>query len=191
MDVQDLAFVGCRLVALYFGIQALQLVPTVFSVASLPFTSTANGGPEVWLLTLGQIVGLAIWGGAGVSLWTYAQPISGLIAPRNRSRLMAQVSRDDIQQVLFAAVGLSILVNAAADLSETLCSWYAWNALKSRGLESLPLGHQPTHSFVAGAKALVGLLLVFGSSGLVGAINRFRQASGPASQQPGQARGDE
>lgn len=187
MDLRDLGFMGCRLVALYFGIQALHLVPAVLGAFALQFTPNANGGPNVWLLSLSQVIGFAIWAGGGVGLWKYAQTISGLITPLSRSHLTTVISRDDIQQVLFAAIGLFILVHSAGDLAETL---YVRYTLKSQGLDPPHLADRTSHALVAAAKTLIGLFLVFGSSGLVGAIKRFREAGRPSNKRLDQTGGD-
>src|SRR6266404_1497581 len=87
MDLRDLGFVGCRLLALYFGIQALQLVPAVFEALALQLTPAANEGPNIWMLSLSQAIGFAIWAGVGVVLWTNAQTIANLITPPGRAPL--------------------------------------------------------------------------------------------------------
>jgi len=172
VDLRDLGFVGCRLLALYFGIQALHLAPTVLEAFALQFTPVAGEGPNVWLLSLSQVIGFTIWTCAGVALWKYAQAISSLLAPSGRPHLTTPASRDDIQQVLFTAVGLFIVVHAAGDLAGTL---YIRYMLKSQGVE-LPRFAEPTdHALVAAVKILMGLFLVLGSSGLVEAIKRLRE----------------
>jgi len=188
MDLRDLGFVGCRLLALYFGIQALQLVPAVFEALALQLTPAANEGPNLWMLSLSQAIGFAIWAGAGVVLWTNAQTIANLITPPGRAPLKAPVSRDDIQQVLFATVGLLILVQAAGDLAATLYTRYA---LRSQGLDPPHLVDQTGHGLVAAAKIVIGLFLVFRSSGLVGAIKRFRESGGPSNKRLERTGGDE
>ena len=96
MDVRDLGFVGCRVVALYFGLQALQLAPAVLGAFALQSTPTGDAGPNVWLLSLSQVIGFAMWAGAGIVLWKYAQTISSLITSEGRSHLTTAESRDDI-----------------------------------------------------------------------------------------------
>ena len=187
MDLRDLGFVGCRLLALYFGIQALHLVPTVLEALALQFTPVSGGGPNVWLLSLSQIIGFSIWACASVALWKYAQAISSLITPSGRAYLTTPASRDDIQQVLFTAVGLFILIHAAGDLAETL---YIRYTLKSQGVEPPRFADQTSHALVAAAKVLIGLFLVFGSSGLVGAIKRFRETGRPSNNRLERTGGD-
>ena len=187
MDLRDLGFVGCRLLALYFGIQALHLAPTVLEALALQVTTVAAEGPNVWLLSLSQVIGFAIWVCAGVALWKYAHAISSLVAPSGRAHLTTPASRDDIQQVLFAAVGLFILIHAAGDLAETI---YIRYTLKSQGLEPPRFVDQTGHALVAAAKVLIGLFLVFGSSGLVGAIKRFRETGRPSNNRLERTAGD-
>ena len=109
------------------------------------------------------------------------------MAPSGRAHLTTPASRDDIQQVLFAAVGLFILIHAAGDLAETI---YIRYTLKSQGLEPPRFVDQTGHALVAAAKVLIGLFLVFGSSGLVGAIKRFRETGRPSNNRLERTAGD-
>ena len=81
VDLRDLGFVGCRLLAVYFGIQALHLVPTVLEAFALQFAGVAGEGPNIWLLALSHVLGCAIWACAGAALWKYAEAVSSLVTP--------------------------------------------------------------------------------------------------------------
>jgi hypothetical protein len=183
VDLRDLAFVGCRLVSLYFGVQALQLVPGVLGTLAVLAGSVADRGPNPWLFSLSHVLAFSIWALASVVLWVYAQAVGRRIVGSRRSHLDAQVSRDDVQQVLFASVGLFIVVSSAADLAEGL---YVVYALKSQGLERVEpqFSRYTAWTVVASAKTGIGLLLVLGASGMAGAIRRVREAGHATRESP-------
>ncbi|QDU50376.1 hypothetical protein [Gimesia panareensis] len=172
MQKEDVAFIGCRLVGLYYAIKALETVASFVmtfvawkSGAQFPASTAAMFYLQLMPFTFYTIAACMLWFGAG-TIVKYLLP-DGQIASTTSKPTLEQV-----QSVLFSAVGLLVLTWGITDLGKVL--YQLFQLKQSSHYAQIPLTLQSECVAVA-CRLLLGFCLVFGSRGLSGFLTRLRQ----------------
>ncbi|MCB9781438.1 MAG: hypothetical protein H6751_00525 [Candidatus Omnitrophica bacterium] len=117
MKKEDLAFVGCRLIAIFWGFKALSILShsaqAWFALGTNPFP------PERYsIAVMASVVQVALIAVSALFLWFQADLMVKLILPESPDdESSSEFTLHQIQTVVFAAVGLFILVSAIPELA--------------------------------------------------------------------------
>ena len=157
MDLRGLAYIGCRLLALYCGVGILAELPA-FAAAILFTPRLATGLPLPILL---QHSGVALRALLAVILWFAAQPLSVVIAVSDRSSPTGRRGASvDLQRAVFAAVGVLVLATAIDDLLQLAILFHAFGpAVADTARRDIASGY----GLAALLKILLGVWLMLGA----------------------------
>ncbi len=163
MDLRELAFLACRLTALFWGLRALQLLPLLWRLSAQPRVA----GPALWA----ELSVPALWALVAAMLWIFADAAAGLAARQRPARRFAKASREDIQYLAFLVAGLVIAADGLAALAQALLDgWIPLHPAQFGGEALLAL-------IAALGRFLIGLWLILGASGLVAGLDWLRGKS--------------
>lgn len=163
MDLRDLAFLACRLTALFWGLRVLQLLPLLWRLSAPPRVA----GSALWA----ELSVPALWAVVAAALWIFADAAARLAARQRPARRYAKASREDIQYLALLVTGLVIAADGLAALAQAL--------LDGRiPLHPAQFGGQALLTLVATvARLLIGLWLILGASGLIAGLDWLRGKS--------------
>ena len=159
MKKEEVAYIGCRLVGLFYAIKALETVASfvmtfvAWKTASAQFSTSVSG------------MFCLLWFGSA-TIVKYLLPDSEI---KHASK---SVTAEQIQSVAFSAVGLLVLTWGIADLGNVL--FQLFQLKQTNDFAHIPLTLQAAGVAVA-CRLLLGFCLVFGSRGLSGFFTRLRQ----------------
>lgn len=173
MKKEEVAYIGCRLVGLFYAIKALETVASVvmtfvaWKTASAQFSTSVSGMFYLQLmpLTFYTITACLLWFGSA-TIVKYLLPDSEI---KHASK---SVTAEQMQSVAFSAVGLLVLTWGIADLGNVL--FQLFQLKQTNDFAHIPLTLQAAGVAVA-CRLLLGFCLVFGSRGLSGFFTRLRQ----------------
>lgn len=163
MTNRGAAVIGLRLLALYFFVHSLTLLPQAYSLLSgrTPAYDTVHG----WLLAAAQLVPLA----ASLLLWFGVRPLVDALLPQRTASTPPATDLGDWYAPAFAAVGLLVTIEALpAVLRSGAAIHYSLQALQPLEPELV------IELAVAVLRLLLGLVALLGSRGLAGLIVRLR-----------------
>lgn len=172
MQKEDVAYIGCRLVGLFYAIKALETVASFIMTlvafragAEFPASKAAMFYLQLMPFTFYTIVACMLWFGAG-TIVKYLLPESDAKVSSSKPTV------EQIQAVLFSAVGLLVLTWGITELGNVL--YQLFQLKKASNYAVIPPTLQAQCVAVA-CRLLLGFMLVFGSRGLSGLLMRFRQ----------------
>ncbi|MEQ9069273.1 MAG: hypothetical protein RLO18_21245 [Gimesia chilikensis] len=172
MQKEDVAFIGCRLVGLFYAIKALETVASFVmtfvawkSGAQFPASTAAMFSLQLMPFTFYTIAACMLWFGAG-TIVKYLLPESDAKVSSSKPTV------EQIQSVLFSAVGLLVLTWGITDLGNVLYQLFQLKKASNYAAISTTLQAQ---CVAVACRLLLGFLLVFGSRGLSSLLTRFRQ----------------
>ncbi|WP_417391698.1 hypothetical protein [Gimesia sp.] len=173
MKKEEVAYIGCRLVGLFYAIKALETVASfvmtfvAWKTASAQFSTSVSGMFYLQLmpLTFYTITACLLWFGADTIL-RYLLPDSEF------QSTSVSITANQLQAVAFSAVGLLVLTWGIVDLSNVL--FQLFQLKKSSNFAQIPLTLQAECVEVT-CRLLLGFCLVFGSRGLSSFFTRLRQ----------------
>lgn len=175
MSRQDLAFVACRLFALYWFISALGFTYALvgFLTAWGSDASGLGAGSYDASFLYVQSLPFFIYLAMACVLWVWAEKIAALIAPAaDTAKRSAGLSFVEGQAIAFAAVGLFILCTALPDVGGVLYDFH----VKSQRVTGLTIPFDTKANIVQlSLQIALGLLLLFGARGLSGLVLWFRE----------------
>lgn len=175
MKPREMAFAGCRLLAIYWVLSALNIF---WNNASILLSSGNSGieGPGGLFETLGMgilifVLNLAV----AAVLWFWAPSLARAIAGAAHPGSKSSDDRVEVawQETLFSAAGLFIAVTAIPEIGHV--------AYQIAGIEGRP-AYEPQLTSLRGQMLLkatqlaIGLALFFGGRGLSGLLNKIRHA---------------
>jgi hypothetical protein len=157
--VRDVAAIAFKIAAIFIAVFALRYLPEVLK--------NIGGSGEDDFARLASVFMFAAPALFGVILWVVALPLATRLFPSQSASALLSIDAAELQAVAFSVVGLVLLVSSLDDIVWTLAYW----------TESGP--NIPWVNIVAGTSAacltvLVGVWLLLGSKGIVGAIRRLR-----------------
>jgi len=159
MKKEDLAFIGCRLIAIFWGIKAISLLS---HSAQAWFALTNPFPPERHsIAVMASVVQVALIAVPALFLWVRADLMAKTILPETDEEVSSSdFNLHQIQTVLFAAVGLFILLSALPEIGVVVYfANHSWGVAAALAV-----------------KCALGLLLFLNAHKLSGRLTRFRQA---------------
>lgn len=173
MSKEDFAFVGCRLIALYWAVLAIfQLSSFINSWVSWLLndeTYKSNMG-DLYLFGLWHLIFYVV---VALLLWFGAARFSRYLFPENSAVDEAgAITLSQVQSVLFAAVGLYLLLDSLPELLSFLYDHLEMKDLATR-VEYSPSKVGRLLEILL--RAAFGAALLFGSGVLSGMLTRFRE----------------
>ena len=168
----DLAFVGCRLLAIYWGVTASYHVSSLGLAWSALTRSAREQGSSEETLYL-YFVPLALYVLIALFLWFGAARLARHVAPQtSASTESGSVASTEIQAIAFAAVGLFVLLGAIPELGVGLYRYANLDDLEGRFSSAFGTGDHVTALVI---RLILGLLLVFNARGLSAMLIRLRK----------------
>lgn len=174
MNKEDFAYIGCRLLSLYWAFKTLNAISSLVTTWAawqldlFEFPSELAGVFYLGLVTF--VIYLLI----AVVLWFGAARIAQFLIPTaSVENEGGTITLFQAQSVAFAAVGILILLTSVPEMGGVLFKMYQLKALDSHNQASLGVQAQV---FEISIQVLLGVLLLFGSKGLSGLLIRFREA---------------
>ena len=176
MKKEDFAFIGCRLMALYWAVEAIHSASSFFAMG-LWQINLYESDPTVNLipLLLTALIVLFLWFGTALIalfLWFGAAPITRFLLPASTEKSPSdKVTLRQAQSIAFAAIGVLILSNALPQITGMLYQIYSLSQKDAQFSAYL----QPQMAGLV-CQLLLGILLLFGSRGLSGLLHYLRNA---------------
>jgi len=165
MSPSNLAIVGLRLLGIFFLIEALPLFSAALFLSTL--SDKMNEPAGVSMPGLRGVLIYALVPGvsyivAGCSLFFFAVPLARRISPLDSGEADKTTwSFEDVQAMVFAAVGIVIVANALPSLGRALENLYAWYGFPQTGAEaSSRLRDDWMYSAGVIAQIMIGLMMV-------------------------------
>ncbi|MGH8461928.1 MAG: adenylate/guanylate cyclase domain-containing protein [Stenotrophobium sp.] len=158
MDLRGLAFIGCRLLALFCVAGLLAKLPeTVAAILSPP-------GLTAWAIPSLLHGGIVLRALLALMLWFAAQPLSTLIAGHGiPARTMPRKSGEDLPRAVFAAAGVLVLALAIDDLLQLALLSHGFIAHATDAARRYAAAG---HGLAAAVKISLSLWLLLGARGL-------------------------
>jgi hypothetical protein len=164
MTPLNFAIVGLRLLAIYLFFQAgvtLAYAPFFLEISN-QIPGLSQIGPPLALFPSGSLLLLA------TLLFIFAPSLARHLAPpvADESKKTA-CSFEDLQSIVFAAVGILILSNALPSVGRALQNLYAWYSDQQQGIVTPPNQVRDSLIYYVGvlAQITIGLLLLINPSG--------------------------
>ena len=169
MNKEELAYVGCKLVALYLAITSvISLISNSIFIATMEISGDQNISNMAYLSLITPLLYILVC----LCLWFGAKPLTQFILGEVDYELEAKlVSARDIQTIAFSAIGLFILLNALPELGGIFHQAQLEEDIY--GSET-GLSNYRVELFVISIKAILGMLLFLGARGLSGIILRLK-----------------
>lgn len=169
MSREDIVAVAARLFAIYLVVMTLRFVLSLVSIAGTAFGDPSPGLAAIGLSVAATLLPLAI----AAYLWFFPVTVARKLLPSMRdSGPSLPGSPRLLQEVAFSVLGLWLLASALPDV----LYWAAMlNFRSDPAYGGLVLSADEKASMVAtGFELVLGIALLLGARGLVGALYRLR-----------------
>lgn len=175
MTGREIAYLGCRLIAIYWALNVIYsaagLVESLLLLSSgaLGKDATQSGA---FLLHNGVLIALYLF--LAVGLWIGAKPLAQRIAPGSTSLPENRnITLREVQAIAFSAVGLFILIGALPKLGAEIYKTY----LLGKTFDVPPVAslREKTYPFQLALELFFGLALFLGGRGFGGWLFWFRE----------------
>ncbi len=174
MEKEEMAYIGCRLLALYYIVNALYAITTF----TLFFTSWKRAQvkltfPEASMVYY-QLAPFVFYVIAGCVLWFGAGKIVNTLLPgSNIDNGLRSMTAFQVQSVIFSAIGILVLSLTIPDIVGALYTMTQWQNISTFSQVSLEFKTQAVELVI---RMFVGVFLLFGSKGLSSLLVRVRAA---------------
>ena len=172
MNKEDFAYIGCKLLALYWLVNAFHLLAS-FASSMVSFntdsSATFNSDATLYLAYLPLVAYLLF----AIIFWFGAKRFTKAIFSGKYENDSKCVTKHHVQSIAFSTVGLILIFISVPELINVL--------YKIHMLKELDSYTQVQHGVKAqiielSLKVIFGILLFFGSRGLSGLLYRIREA---------------
>jgi hypothetical protein len=174
MKKEEIAFIGCRLLGLYFIVNAIYAV----SSFTLFFAFWKTGQvertfPESSLIYY-QLVPFVFYVLSGCLLWFGAAKIVNHLLPETTiDNGLSSMTALQVQSVIFSGIGILVLSLTVPEVGSVLFQMTQWENMSY--LSQMPIEFK-AQIFGLCCKLVVGVFLLFGSKGLSNLLVRLRAA---------------
>jgi len=173
MKKEEIAFIGCRLLGLFYLVNALYAVTTF----SLFFVSWKTHQVELTFpetsMIYYQLVPFVFYVLAGCLLWFGAAKIVNHLLPGTSiDNGLSSMTALQVQSVIFSAIGILVLSLTVPEVGSMLFQITQWDNFSH--ISQMPVEFK-AQAFGLIGKLVVGVFLLFGSKGLSGLLVRLRQ----------------
>jgi class 3 adenylate cyclase len=176
VELRELAFLGSRMIALYWAVRAFQAAP---ALAHLLAPQQHIAVSILWP----ELAVPALWAVLAAGLWFFSDRVANLVAGQHPARRYAKASREELRYLGFLTLGLMIAADGLGALLKGLLEGRIMLHPAQTGIEAL------TTLMVDLLRVLIGLWLILGAAGLVSGLGLFSGRSG--TQLPGTRGGDD
>ncbi|QDT88745.1 hypothetical protein [Gimesia algae] len=176
MKKEEFAYIGCRLLALFYGVKVLfDLIPFVTMWISwktnlVPFSQAPEGMIYLQMVYV-QLIPLGLNLILACTLWFAANQIVKFILSGDFAVDGGSLTARQVQTVAFAAVGVLILGFTLPDIGATLFRIVEEKKFDNSAPITLDLKVQ---ILLLGLRMLIGMFLMIGSNGLSELLTRLR-----------------
>jgi uncharacterized membrane protein YhaH (DUF805 family) len=166
---------ACKILGLYSLIQAISFIQIAALQVATSGVVTNVGISKIFVKTV-AFVPIVLFLVLAVTLWFLADVISRrMVDGLEESEVVTQnITSKDIEIVGFSLLGLFLSIQAIPHLTEAISIYY--QIPKELRLHSPVEFTTKIRIISAGIQFLIGLFLVFSSTGVVGVIRRLRDA---------------
>lgn len=135
--MRSLAFIGCRLIALYFAFMALAELVNMSGMIFFSSQENTQNEVTIYALTATLIASRFL---VACLLWIGAESISRKVVGRNVERAAPnEMSGEILQKVLFSAVGLAVVVWSAPELVAAVYKYANLDEFRAKDMEGFRL----------------------------------------------------
>ena len=183
MALRDLATVLVRLYGLLLFFYCLQMSQQALVYITSPAPSDALF--KIWLFS--TVAGGFLDGITGVCLLVFARPIAVWVAPKTSDGSNIMVSPSDLALISFSLAGIVFFVDGIGWFAHNLVAWYfsPKNFVATALLDPKMTGSLAMST----VKVVVGLLLLFGSKGILRTVRWIRLEGGREEKTKGETAG--
>ncbi|HAH44838.1 hypothetical protein [Gimesia sp.] len=174
MKKEEVAFIGCRLLGLFYIVKAIYAVSsfTLFFVSWKTNMITPTL-PETSIIYY-QLVPFLFYLFAGGLLWCGAEKIVNHLLPGTTiDNGLSSMTAMQVQSVIFSGVGILVLSLTVPEIGNVVFQMTQWENMSH--LSQMPVQFK-AQIFGLFCKLAVGLFLLFGSRGLSSLLVRLREA---------------
>ena len=173
MDKKDFAYLGCRLLALYWAIKALYSVSLFVTSWVVWKADIAEFSSEMAGVVYLNLVPLALYVLVALIMWFGASRIVQFLLPVSSTKSEGgAVTLFQVQSVVFAAVGVLVLLSSIPEIGGVL---YKINKLTQIDSHVQLSFDTQAQVFELSLRLLLGTLLLFGAKGLSGLLIWLRE----------------
>jgi len=168
VSVKSLAFIGSRLIALYFAFVALAEFVNMSGMIFVSFHENRQNAATVYTLAAILVASRLL---VACVLWFGADLIARKIVGRNTETSTTNgASGDVLQKALFAAAGLVVVVWSAPELVAAVYKYANLDEFRSKGVEGFRIRAEIIANVL---KVLLGMILLLGAAGIRHALARI------------------
>lgn len=173
MTTHDFAFAGCRFLALYWAVRATEnITSAVFGWIAL--RQNLDVQDELVPTEFFYFLPLVLYVFAALFLWFSAAWLARYIAPNTSGGAESgSWSRVDAQAIVFAAVGLFVILGALPELGYAIFQFFRLYDLENQFERAFGA---PGRLYELAVRTILGVLLVFGARALSRLLIRLRTA---------------
>tara|TARA_R110002111_G_scaffold262504_1_gene338911 strand:- start:86997 stop:87530 length:534 start_codon:yes stop_codon:yes gene_type:complete len=174
MKKEEIAYIGCRLLGLFYLVNALYAVTTfTMFFVSWKTNQVELTFPETSLIYY-QLVPFVFYVLAGCLLWFGAAKIVKHLLPgTNIDNGLSSMTALQVQSLVFSAIGILVLSLTVPDVASTLFQISQWD--NTNHFSQMPVEFK-AQVFGLLCRVVVGVFLLFGSNGLSSLLVRLRAA---------------
>lgn len=173
MTKEEMAYVGCRLIALFYVMKVLETVGSVIMtlviwqthVIELKTSAAGTLYLQVIPFTFYGIIACLLWFGAGTI-------VKSLVPETPVNSKTRSLAAEQAQTIAFAAIGLLVLTWGISGLVNVLFQLFQLKKVSNFSEISLRL---QAEGITVACRVLLGLFLIFGSQGFSRFLIRLRQ----------------
>jgi hypothetical protein len=165
---KSLAFVGCRLIALYFAFGAAEAIIDNSGMIFVSSQADMKNIAAVSILTATLIASKVI---VAAVLWFAANPLSRKIVGRPVSPSSAAMTSGILQSSLFSVVGIAFVVWSVPELVAAIYKFGNLDEYRAKDIEGFRMKAEIISSVL---KCLLGIMLFLGATGLQNVLAKLR-----------------
>lgn len=177
LNEKGIATIACKVLSIYSVIKGMERISYMISIMLQPSLSQGfdNGmiSQMIYISIIPSVTLIII----GILLWAMSSRISEIMVNNINGSIVnrSEINILELQSAAFSVVGLLILVNLISEISSLIPQ------IAELSGEYIPTGTTyrlkvKVSMIEAGVKLILGLLLLFKSSGLVGVVKNLRKA---------------
>lgn len=170
MKITELTAIGLRIFAIYLFIYALRQAASLYSlIGEQPNSNQATVSILFYILWVGTPLIVSF------GIWQFPQTATNLFLPKYKTDEIAPVTKSDLYIAAITIVGIFVLASAVPNTLEWITRLYMQSRMASAGFTFETSPDNKASIVSTTAELIIGLWLVFGSSGLFNIIDKARE----------------
>jgi hypothetical protein len=194
MTQREIARLAMKVLAVYYGLQSLPVLQNAVAQLSQTFAFISRGNTWGWQTFLFQLpiaflpfvqilIAIWLWKRAGlVAVWICSQDLQDEEDEPEVVRVPAEL--DAVQAVVLSSLGIWVMLTVLPEVMSMLLSFvFNLMAAPSNAFEYAGRGVTDKIWFWI-PQVVLGIWLIFGASGIVQTLAKFRRRATPAEERP-------